>query len=292
MRWWHEFASDIERDVPLGKMTWFRLGGRARYLFRPRDVASLAQFAVRARNEDIPVKVLGAGANVLIKDDGVDGVVVRLDRPAFRTTEHQGSRVVAGSGVDLMPFARECSHRGLAGLECLAGVPATIGGAVKMNAGGRWGEIGDVVSEIEVLGADGTIETWPRERIGFAYRQTRIDEVIVLSATLLLREDDPQCTRKKYDEIFECKKRTQPIRDKSAGCIFKNPGGRSAGAIIDEAGLKGFRCGNASVSQRHANFIVTRRGATSSDVMRLIDVIRRRVCKMFGIELHVEVDIW
>jgi UDP-N-acetylmuramate dehydrogenase len=273
-------------------LTWFKLGGRARHLFRPPSREKLAGFVARAADEQVPVKVLGAGANVLIRDDGFDGVVVRLDQPAFREVEWGESSVRVGGGVDLMPFAKESCARGKAGLECMAGIPATVGGAVKMNAGGRFGEFGSVVSEIDVLLPDGTLDTWSHERIGFGYRHTHLLDEIVLSARLELSQGDPERIKRIFDEYFDCKSHSQPMRDNSAGCIFKNPQGESAGKLIDRAELKGVSCGQAYVSHEHANFIVTKKGATASDVLRLVDLIRERVRRLFGALLELEVDVW
>ncbi|MFQ5591027.1 MAG: UDP-N-acetylmuramate dehydrogenase [Phycisphaerae bacterium] len=292
MNWWKEFASDIELDAPLSRLTWFKLGGNARYLFRPRSVAELRAMVTRASDEQLPVKVLGAGANVLISDDGFDGVVVRLDQPAFRDVKWHNGAADAGGGVDVMPLAKECCARGLAGLECMAGIPATVGGAVKTNAGGRFGDFGHVVREVELLLPDGTVETWPRRRIGFGYRRTCLRDEIVLCARLEFSEQDPDSVKRTYDECFEYKTSSQPLKQNSAGCIFKNPEGQSAGALIDRAGLKGVGCGRAYVSDLHANFIVTHKGATASDVLRLVDLIRERVFKLSGALLELEVEVW
>ena len=292
MSWWREFADRIEHDAPVGRLTWFRLGGRARYAFHPRDAADLAAMIARTRNEAVPVKVLGGGANVLICDDGFDGVVVRLDRDVFKTVDRKGSSFDVGAGVDLMPLARRCSEQGFAGLEPMAGIPASVGGAVRMNAGGRAGELGAVVKQVEVLCPDGSVETWPNERIGFGYRHSELGDRIVLAARLELVENDPVRVKRAFDENFQDKQRSQPLSDRSAGCIFKNPTGESAGALIDRAGLKGVSCGPAKVSSRHANFIIARPGATAADVLNLIDLVRDRVRDRFGTELEVEIDIW
>jgi len=174
----------------------------------------------------------------------------------------------------------------------MAGIPASVGGAVRMNAGGRFGDFGAVVKSVDVMKPNGEIERWPRERIGFSYRHSGVNDNIVLSAQLQLREEDPRRVRSSFDELFELKRRTQPLSDHSAGCIFKNPSGQSAGALIDRAGLKGARYGEAEVSQQHANFIVARDGATASDVLHLIDIVRDRVRSEFKTELEMEVDVW
>lgn len=292
MSWWSEFAERIEPDAPIGPMTWFRLGGPARYLYGPHSADELASFMIRAKHEGAAVRVLGCGANVLVRDDGFDGVVVRLDQPEFRHVRLNRTTADVGAGVDLMPLSRGLSDSGLAGLEGMAGIPATVGGAVRMNAGGRFGEFGQVVRDVTVLDANGAVETWPHKRIGFSYRHCEIGDRIVLSARIELVEDDPVEVRRRFDDYFEQKLRSQPISDRSAGCIFKNPEGQSAGALIDRAGLKGASRGAARVSKRHANFIVAGSGATASDVLQLIDLIRDRVLCLFGTELEVEVEIW
>lgn len=273
-------------------MTWFRLGGRGRFLYRPHNEQQLASLIRRARQENVPIKFLGGGANVLVRDGGFDGVVVRLDHPAFRRADFTDERVRVGAGTDLMPFARNCSSRGLSGLEAMAGIPGTIGGAVCMNAGGQWGEFGDVVNEVRLMNSDGGVETWDRRRVGFGYRSTGIGDRLVLSVELNLTRDDPVVVERRHAEHMNQKQRTQPLADKSAGCIFRNPSGQSAGALIDRAGLKGTRIGGASVSTRHANFIVAGASASASDVLRLIDRIRDRVRAAFDTELETEIDIW
>lgn len=292
MDWLSEYAAQTERDAPLARLTWFGLGGAARFLVHPRSVEELSAIVARAHEEEMPLKVLGAGANVLIRDDGFDGVVVRLDQPAFNHTEIRGTRVDVGAGVELMSASKKISGLGLSGLECMAGIPATVGGAVRMNAGGRFGEFGAAVREVTMLRRDGTVETWGRERIGFGYRKSAIGDCIVLSARLELTPGDPKTCAERYAEYTEYKKSTQPLAAHSAGCIFKNPPGESAGALIDRAGLKGTRMGGASVSTRHANFIVADAGTTSADVIRLVDHVRDRVRDAFGTELEVEIDIW
>lgn len=292
MNWWNAFADRIEHDAPLAPMTCFRLGGRARYLFRPRDAQQLASLLGRARQEDVPVKLLGRGANVLVCDDGFEGVVVRLDQPAFRRRRRFGADLEVGGGADLMSLSRVCSHEGLSGLERLAGIPATVGGAVRMNAGGREGQFGDVVKEIHLLNPDGIEETWSRDQAGFGYRCTNLGDRIVLSVRLGLIQDEPARVRRAYAETVRRKAKSQPLSEKSAGCVFKNPRGQCAGALIDQAGLKGAAVGQVRVSRRHANFIIVNRGATASDVLRLIDLIRSKVRAMFGVHLETEIDIW
>ncbi|MFH0982975.1 MAG: UDP-N-acetylmuramate dehydrogenase [Planctomycetota bacterium] len=292
MNWLNEFAGRIEHDVPLSPLTWFKLGGRARTMYRPADEEQLARMVGRAYGDGVPTRVLGGGANVLIRDDGVDGIVIRLDQPPFRTIEYQGERVTAAGGVDLMRLTLDCVRRGLSGLECLAGIPGTVGGAIRMNAGGKFGVIGDAVSSVRLLTPEGTLETRHATELDFGYRRSNLGPRIVLSAEFQLRADDPQRVMARYEEIWACKKASQPLSENSAGCVFKNPPGRSAGKLIDQAGLKGESVGAASVSREHANFIITREGATTADVLRLVERIRETVRARFGVELELEIDIW
>lgn len=292
MNWWREFATRMTHDAPLGRDTWFRLGGRARYMYAPEDADRLARMLGRAAHAQRTVKVLGSGANVLVCDDGFDGVVVRLDHQAFGTVHPSPDGFEIGAGVDLMQLSKRFSREGWSGLECMAGIPGTLGGAIRGNAGGRFGEIGDVVRSVHTLCRDGTREELTRDQVGFDYRRTRLGDRIVLSARLELRREDPAATSRRFAECFAYKRRTQPMSDNSAGCIFKNPPGISAGALIDRAGLKGVRCGAVRVSEQHANFIVAERGATASDVLRLIDVVRERVVAAHNTQLELEIDVW
>lgn len=292
MSWLTEFADRVTHDVPLGRETWFRLGGCARTVFRPESEADLVDFLKAAAAALVPVKVLGRGANVLISDDGFDGAVVRLDAPAFRDVRLEGTKLIAGAGVDLIPLARRMSSVGLSGLEAMAGIPATVGGALVMNAGGIAGEFGDVVVSARVADTSGQVDEWDHERLGLGYRSSAVGCRIVLSVTMRLTQADAGRTMACFNKFDAMKRRTQPIGDKSAGCVFKNPPGHSAGALIDRAGLKGMRCGGASVSQRHANFIVAEASANAADVIQLIDVVRDRVRREFNVELELEVDVW
>lgn len=292
MNWCNEFLNRIEFDAPLARLTWFHIGGCAKILFHPSDAEDLALFLRRANQENIPLKILGSGANVLVSDEGFDGAVIRLDAKAFKTTQRDGERLTVGAGTDLMPLSKNCSQQGLAGLERMAGIPATVGGAVRMNAGGRFGDFGDVVESVELLTLEGDRQTWLKDRIGFDYRHTHLKDGIVLSATLKLEKDDPSIIRARYDEYFQIKQASQPMADKSAGCIFKNPKPNFAGQLIDQAGLKGLSQGGASVSTQHANFMVVQPNTRASDVMHLIKHVRQRVLDVCGIELETEIDIW
>jgi UDP-N-acetylmuramate dehydrogenase len=288
----NEFETRVEHDVPLADLTWFGLGGSAAWVVHPRDEGQLAAIVRRAEAGGLPWRVLGGGANVLVSDAGVDGIVIRLTEPAFTSITFDGTSVTAAAGADLMKFANACVARALTGLECLAGIPGTIGGAIRMNAGGRFGEIADAVEHVRVLQTDGSIQTLTRDAVGFGYRHTALGTAIVLSARFALRTGDREEIKARFREYWAIKKASQPMADYSAGCIFKNPPGDSAGRLIDQAGLKGRSRGRARVSDRHANFIVADAGATATDVLALVDEVRETVHRQFGVLLETEIEIW
>jgi UDP-N-acetylmuramate dehydrogenase len=253
-----------------------------------------------------PVYVLGRGANLLVADRGVGGVVVVLDDPFFTRVSVEGGTVLAGAGADLPRLVLDTAKRGLAGLEGLAGIPATLGGAVRMNAGGAFGSIGQVVAAVTVVESDGTVRTLDRDELVFSYRSSSIAAPCIADVRLELAEDDADSLGRRIKEIFLFKKTTQPLAENSAGCAFKNPvdpavdandyGGPlprvSAGKLIDQAGLKGFRSGGAQVSTHHANFITTHPGCTAGDVLAVMDHVADVVFQKYGIRLQREVVVW
>ncbi|HEX8521768.1 MAG TPA: UDP-N-acetylmuramate dehydrogenase [Tepidisphaeraceae bacterium] len=282
----------VAENEPLAPHTWYRIGGPARWYIRPRSVEELQEAAQRCAENNIRVFVLGLGANLLVGDEGVDGAVFRLDQEHFRKVRFDGNVVEAGSGVDMQKLLLRTVRQGLAGIECLAGIPGTIGGGIRMNAGGKFGDIGAIVTKVQVMDAEGTLFERYKDDLVFEYRSTNISAKFILSATLELDEDDPDRIMRKTKEIWMYKRNTQPLNTKNCGCIFKNPRGLSAGALIDQAGLKGFRVGGAEVSDKHANFIVAHPGCRADDVMKLVKIIKEKVFDKNQILLESEVQIW
>ena len=218
MNWLNGFEGRAERDVPLGRLTWFGLGGRARYVVHPTGAESLGEILRRALESRVPVKILGGGANVLVRDNGFDGVVVRLDDASFCRVEIDGDRVRAGAGADLMKLARRCSRAGLAGWECLAGIPGTVGGAIRMNAGGRDGDISETVETIDVLACDSPAvdrRVLSKQEVGFGYRRTGLGGSVVTAATFRLRQEDPARVYARFREVLRRKQASQPAADHS-----------------------------------------------------------------------------
>jgi UDP-N-acetylmuramate dehydrogenase len=295
-----------EFNVPLAPLTWYGVGGPAAVIAHPANTQQLAAVAQRCHEAGVRTYVLGSGANLLVRDEGVpDGVVVRLDDPHWRDMKIDGNIVTVGAGYDLSKLVLETAKAGLGGLEALAGIPASVGGAIRMNAGGAYGEIGPTVRRLEVMSEGGQVFYRDRDDLVFTYRKSNIIARYILIAELELTPDDADQLMKQVKEVFLYKKTTQPLAEHSAGCAFKNPlaepeGGstqrQSAGKLIDQAGLKGHRIGCAAVSDRHANFIYIDRESTATpradDVLALMDHVQATVREHHGVELEREVVVW
>lgn len=282
----------IKENAPIGKYTRYGIGGNAEYLISPESFEQLAEVMGVCASNSIPVHVLGYGSNVLVRDEGVKGAVIRLDSPQFTRVSYDGDTVVAGSGTSLNEIVLECVRRGLSGLECMTGIPGSVGGSVRMNAGGRFGDIGTSVVSLKLMDDSGNIYERTKPELAFEYRYSNITEPLILEATFKLFESDPERVMKSTQEIWIYKKNNQPVKGRTAGCIFKNPPGGSAGSLIERAGLKGSSVGGARISDKHANFILAELDSSASDVISLIETAREKVLEQFGIELELELDIW
>jgi UDP-N-acetylmuramate dehydrogenase len=293
MDWFAGLEAICRPDVPLADLTWYRLGGAARWLLAPRNTDELADVLRRCRAAGVAWRVLGRGANVLVSDAGFDGAVITLTAPDFTQVAWDPPRVTAGAGAEFPKLCKEAATRGLGGLEGLAGIPGSVGGIIRMNAGGKYGCIADVAESVQVMAADGTVRTLPATEVGFRYRDTSLHDGIVLGATLHLRPGDPETLLAEFRRVWHEKHTDQPpVSVRCAGCIFKNPPGGAAGRLLDRAGLKGVRRGAAEISTRHANFILAHPGARAQDVLDLILHAKERVRQEFGVELELEVDLW
>ncbi len=282
----------VETDYPLAKQTWYGLGGPADYFIRPETVEQLKEVVQRCNENKVGMYVLGFGSNLLISDEGLRGAVIKLDAEEFGQTEFDGEEVTAWAGAELGKLVLTCVERGLSGVEALTGIPGSVGGAVRMNAGGNFGDIGAAVETVTLMDAGGDIYEKSKPELEFDYRRTNIAAKFILNARMSLAAGDPEEIMRTVKEIWIYKKNNQPLNTRNCGCIFKNPRGVSAGALIDRAGLKGLQIGGATVSEKHANFIVAEKGCKSRDVMRLIDAIKDRVKEQFDIELELEIEIW
>jgi UDP-N-acetylmuramate dehydrogenase len=286
------FEEILRRDEPIAPHTWLGLGGRAEFFAEPRNLDELQALVRYCREEDLPARLLGGGSNVLVRSEVLSGLVIRLTAPEFCGIRVEGRQLVAGGGAKLGHAISVAVREGLGGLEALVGIPGTIGGALHGNAGSRGGDIGQWTCQADVMTRGAELITRRREDLVFAYRQSSLDELVIVSARFELEPDDPAELTKRMQKQWIVKKAAQPMGHESSGCIFKSPRGMSAGELIEQAGLKGTRIGGAEVSTRHANFIVAEPGATAADVLRLIDLARDRVQARLGVELELEIEIW
>lgn len=281
---------DIEGAVirpgePMSAHTTLGIGGPAELFITPRNVDTLA--AVIKRASALSVMPLGGGSNVLVSDAGIDGVVLDMGFNQSVRVEPDGS-VIAGAGVPLQRLINLMAQHGLSGIEGLSGIPGQLGGAIAGNAGSCGMEIKDVVASIAVMDADGNVRVIEREGLEFGYRHAALEGVLI-GASLRLTPEAPEAIRQRMAGHLERKKLTQPVADKSAGCVFKNPEGHSAGQLIDTLGLKGRRVGDIEVSPVHANFFVNRGRGSAGDYKRLMDYVTERVYEATGVVLVPEI---
>lgn len=287
------FREIVKADEPLAPHVWFRLGGPASFLARPGTLEQLLGLLKRARELGLPFRILAGGSNVLVREEGVHGLVIHLESPAFSDVKVTDNVVKAGAAVPLTAMISQAARSGLAGLEFLTGIPGTVGGALRGNAGNRHGAIGQFVRRATVIDASDSVQVRERDDLTFAERDSNLDEPVILSAEFTFEREDPEAVVRRMRRIWIMKKENQPYGHQSSGMIFKDLGpDLSAGTLIESAGLKGARHGGAEVSDRHANFIIAHPGATPSDVLHLIDQIRQRVWQQFGYELELQIQLW
>lgn len=282
----------VRFNEPLSRHTWMGIGGPADVVMEVVDDRELRELVRVCRSEAIPLLTLGGGANLIVRDGGWRGVAVRLCGDHFTRIEFRGERVRAGGGASLAALIDEAVSRSLSGLECLAGIPGTVGGAVRMNAGAHGVTFGELVDAASVMDRRGRTRRVERSAMGFSYRGcAAARDGVVLGVELALREGERPEIEERFSRYREARASALPA-EPSAGCVFKNPpAGCSAGELIDQLGLKGARSGGASVSERHANVIVNSGGATARDVLALMELIRRRARDERGIDLEPELII-
>ena len=283
----------LRAGASLAKATWFQAGGSAEVLFRPLDLEDLVAF-LKAKPADVPLTVLGAGTNLLVRDGGVEGVVVRLGK-SFAQVQVDGEQVVAGGSAMDVNVARAAAAAGITGLEFLSGVPGTIGGAIRMNAGAYGRELSDVIVSAEAIGPNGERHVLEASKLGFTYRGCNIPEDwIFTSAVLRGHKDLPAAIKTKMANIQAARAESQPIRSKTGGSTFANPiepdaAGAKAWELIDQAGCRGLKRGGAMVSNLHCNFLINNGAASATDLESLGEEVRRRVAEKSGIVLRWEI---
>jgi UDP-N-acetylmuramate dehydrogenase len=286
------FEHIVRENEPLAAHTWFRLGGPAQYFAEPTTADELATLVRRCRENGLPVRILGGGSNVLVRDEGVAGMVVNLGAAAFGKIHVAGRKVVAGGGAKLGHVISAAVGAGLAGLEMLVGIPGSVGGALHTNAGTLGGDIGQTTVNATVMNSQGGIVTRQKNELRFGYRNSSLDDLVILEATLELEPGDARYLTKQMQQAWILKRAEQPLSDQRMGQIFKSPGGIGAADLIKDARLADAKVGEAKISERNANFIVVGPNATSRDVLSLIETIRAGVAERTGTDLELAVEVW
>lgn len=290
------FMGRIKFDEPMSAHTSLKIGGPVEIMIFPEDVVSLKNVLLVAKMQKIPVFVLGAGTNLLVRDKGLEGIAVSLK--SFKKIEviqddtEKNVSLFVEAGVPLKSIINFTKEKGYSGMEALSGIPGSLGGAVCMNAGSFGTEIKDMLSSIAVIGMDGMITMLNRDEIKFSYRSSNLpDDLIILSANIALKKDTPDNVSRRIREFLKKKVLTQPLKERSAGCVFKNPAEDSAGRLIDAAGCKGMRIGDVEVSMLHANYFINRGRALSKDFIELMEAVKIKVKEYSGITLEPEIKI-
>ena len=283
------FRGFISLSEPLSKYTSFRIGGPADYYLEPADKADVVAIVTYLQQQRVPHLIIGKGSNMLVSDEGVRGAVINVEA-GLNNISVSGNVVTVEAGLSIARFVDFCIHHSLQGVEMLPGIPGTIGGAVVMNAGAYGGEISDHLLTVEVL-RNGNVTTVSKQDSGFSYRHSNFQGDIILGATFQLAPGDKQEIMKNRRELLIRRNRAQPVNFPNSGSMFKNPKGGFAAKLIEEAGLKGKRIGNAQISDKHANFIVNHGNATAEEVLSLIELAKSAVAKKFKIELELEVKL-
>jgi UDP-N-acetylmuramate dehydrogenase len=279
----------VAANAVLADITWFRVGGAAQVLFTPADEADLAYFLARAPSE-LPVTVIGLGSNLLVRDGGIPGIVIRLGRGFAGIKVEPGSRIRVGTAVPDVKLARAAADAGIAGLAFYRGVPGSVGGALRMNAGAHGRETRDVLIEARAVDRQGNIHVLPLEAMGLTYRHCGVPgDWIFTEAQFGGAPGEPKEILEQMEEVAEYREANQPIKERTGGSTFKNPPGSSAWKLIDQAGCRGLRIGGAKVSEMHCNFLINDRNATAEDIERLGETVRARVREACGIMLEWEI---
>ena len=294
MNWWRNLKGRIRLAEPLKDHTYFKIGGPAKFFIEPQDSNDLRLLLSLVKRYNFPIFVIGRGSNLLISDKGINGVVLRLNAPWFNKLSYKDNYLNVGSGVLLSRVVLFAQDYGLSGAEFLAGIPGTVGGALAMNAGIAQDNrsIAELVESVTVMDYRGNRKVLNKKDIRFGYRTSSLSKYIILSTLIKLNRKNKEQINDKIKAYLKYRKLTQDLSKPSAGCIFRNPTGNSAGRLIDLCGLKGKRIGGAGVSLKHANFILNLENAAARDVLQLTDLIKKEVRKKFNIDLKPEIKIW
>ena len=280
----------LKADAPLAPLVWFKAGGAAQWLFEPKDADDLSAF-LRDLDPSVPVMALGLGSNLIVRDGGVPGVVVRLGKPFARVERLDATTLVCGGGASGILVSSTARDNGIAGLEFLRSIPGTVGGFVRMNGGAYGRETRDILIECDVVLRSGARATLGNADLGYTYRHSTLPQgAVVVSATFRGHPGESAAIQAEMDRIAAAREESQPLRSKTGGSTFKNPDGRKAWALVDEAGCRGLQIGGAQVSEKHTNFLLNTGDATSADIEALGEEVRRRVKEKSGIQLEWEIQ--
>ncbi len=283
-------AGKLTANAPLAPLVWFKSGGTAQWLFEPKDAADLQLF-LRDLDPAVPVMALGLGSNLIVRDGGVAGVVVRLGKAFAKVAASADLTLDCGAGASGILVSSTARDNGIAGLEFLRSIPGTVGGFVRMNGGAYGGEVKDILVDCDVVLRDGTLQTISNTLLGYTYRHSSLPQgAIVVAARFKGRAGDPAQIQAEMDRISASREASQPLRSKTGGSTFKNPDGHKAWELVDQAGCRGLIIGGAQVSEKHCNFLLNLGEATSADIEALGEEVRRRVKAKSGVELEWEIQ--
>jgi len=286
------FEHIIRENEPLAPFTRLKIGGVAEYYAEPTNLDELVRLVKRFSEMDLPIRLIGSGSNLLIRSTGVPGLVLQLNSPAFCTIEIEGDKLIAGGGTQISHFVASAVREGLAGPEQLVGIPGTVGGALYNNTGALGIDIGSWVESVDLLTRGGEQLTKYRDSLAFSYRQSSITELVILKAHFKFEREPAEHLTKRMQKCWIVRRAAQPSWDENSTFIFKDQGGESAADLIDQAGLKGTRVGKVAISDRNSNYFVTEAGATSEDVIRLMEIVRSQVNERLGIQLEDAISVW
>ncbi len=286
------FEAIIRENESLAPYTRLRIGGVAEYFAEPTTVEQLCNLVRRFQEADLPVRLLGGGCNLLIRDEGTPGLVIHLAAPVFCKLEKHDKGILAGGGTRLSHFVSLAVGEGFAGPENLTGIPGTVGGALNGNAGNQSAAIGSWIVKATAVTRKGELVTRERNEMTFAHRESSLNELVIVDATFQFEQDDADALSKRLQKQWIVKKAQQPGSELNSVYVFKDHGGVPAGQLIDQAGLRGTRIGEVEISSKDPNFFVAAQGASSDDVLRLVDLVRSRVSDRLGINLEQSLVVW
>jgi UDP-N-acetylmuramate dehydrogenase len=283
-------AGKLTTNAPIAPLVWFKSGGAAEWLFEPKDVSDLQEF-LRGSDPAIPIMALGLGSNLIVRDGGVPGVVVRLGKAFAKVERIDDVTLNCGAGASGILVSSTARDNSISGMEFLRSIPGTVGGFVRMNGGAYGGEVKDILVDCDIVWRNGDLVTLGVDALHYSYRHSELpDGAIVVAARFKGRPGDPEDIQTEMDRISASREASQPLRSKTGGSTFKNPDGQKAWQLVDEAGCRGLKIGGAQVSEKHTNFLINTGDATSADIEALGEEVRRRVMAKSGIDLHWEIQ--